>query len=293
MKSRLPSLTGSCPDSSMRRVWPDCRDFRPCLDVFRSNTLPPTRSARQRDGIRSLHAVAGRVHVDDAPRSKRRRSRGAGCVVTVELREIREADVPTLFAHQADPEANAMAAFPARDEPAFREHLARVLADPTNIIRAVVSGEVLVGRDRELGRRWRTQGRLLDRPRALGQRVRNGGAPSIDHDRHSTSVVGAHRGSQRRLAARRRAVRLRARPLRAGRRPRADLRATGLSQSHIDVLRARVGPQQPGSVPPRRGCLVGPVRRFRHGDTLEIQPTQARTSGLFDRSFTVKQVDAL
>lgn len=65
--------------------------------------------------------------------------------MTVELREIREADVPTLFAHQADPEANAMAAFPARDEPAFREHLARVFADPANIIRAVVSGEVLVG----------------------------------------------------------------------------------------------------------------------------------------------------
>ena len=65
--------------------------------------------------------------------------------MTVELREIREADVPTLFAHQADPEANAMAAFPARDEPAFREHLARVFANPASIIRAVVSGEVLVG----------------------------------------------------------------------------------------------------------------------------------------------------
>jgi RimJ/RimL family protein N-acetyltransferase len=65
--------------------------------------------------------------------------------VTVELREIREADVPILFAQQADPEANAMAAFPARDEPAFREHLARVLADPANIIRAVVSGDAVVG----------------------------------------------------------------------------------------------------------------------------------------------------
>jgi RimJ/RimL family protein N-acetyltransferase len=65
--------------------------------------------------------------------------------VTVELREIREADVPILFAQQSDPEANAMAAFPARDEPAFREHLARVLADPANIIRAVVSGDAVVG----------------------------------------------------------------------------------------------------------------------------------------------------
>ena len=50
-----------------------------------------------------------------------------------------------LFAQQADPEANAMAAFPTRDEPAFREHLARVLADPANIIRAVVSGDAVVG----------------------------------------------------------------------------------------------------------------------------------------------------
>jgi RimJ/RimL family protein N-acetyltransferase len=65
--------------------------------------------------------------------------------VTVELREIRETDIPILFAHQSDPEANAMAAFPARDEPAFREHLARVLANPENIIRAIVAGDVVVG----------------------------------------------------------------------------------------------------------------------------------------------------
>ena len=65
--------------------------------------------------------------------------------MTVELREIREADVPTLFAHQADPVANAMAEFPARDESAFREHIARVLADPTNIIRAIVEGALVVG----------------------------------------------------------------------------------------------------------------------------------------------------
>ena len=96
--------------------------------------------------------------------------------MTVELREIREADVPTLFAHQADPEANAMAAFPARDEPAFREHLARVFADPANIIRGGGVRRGARGGDRELGRRGRAQGRLLDRPRALGQRVRNGGA---------------------------------------------------------------------------------------------------------------------
>jgi RimJ/RimL family protein N-acetyltransferase len=65
--------------------------------------------------------------------------------VTVELREIRDADIPILFAHQSDPEANAMAAFPARDEAKFREHLSRVLADPANIVRAIVIGDVVVG----------------------------------------------------------------------------------------------------------------------------------------------------
>jgi len=65
--------------------------------------------------------------------------------VGVTLREIRESDVPILYAYQDDPEANAMAAFPARDEPAFREHLARVLANPDNIVRAIVDGDVVVG----------------------------------------------------------------------------------------------------------------------------------------------------
>ena len=63
----------------------------------------------------------------------------------VELREIRESDIPTLFAYQDDPEANEMAAFPARDEAAFREHLERVLANSDNIARAIVANDVLVG----------------------------------------------------------------------------------------------------------------------------------------------------
>ena len=65
--------------------------------------------------------------------------------MAVELREIREADIPALFAYQDDPEANEMAAFPARDETAFREHLGRVLANPDNIARAIVDGDVVVG----------------------------------------------------------------------------------------------------------------------------------------------------
>jgi RimJ/RimL family protein N-acetyltransferase len=65
--------------------------------------------------------------------------------VTVELREIRGADIPILFSYQDDPEANEMAAFPAREEPAFREHLERVRATPGAISRAIVDDEVVVG----------------------------------------------------------------------------------------------------------------------------------------------------
>jgi RimJ/RimL family protein N-acetyltransferase len=38
------------------------------------------------------------------------------------LRDVLEADLPILFEHQRDPEANRMAAFPARDREAFLAH---------------------------------------------------------------------------------------------------------------------------------------------------------------------------
>ncbi len=63
----------------------------------------------------------------------------------LDLREIRESDVPILFAQQNDPEANEMAAFPARDEAAYREHVARVLATPGSLMRAIVVGGAVVG----------------------------------------------------------------------------------------------------------------------------------------------------
>ena len=40
-----------------------------------------------------------------------------------------EADLPVLFEQQMDPEANRMAAFPARDREAFTAHWKKVLAD--------------------------------------------------------------------------------------------------------------------------------------------------------------------
>jgi RimJ/RimL family protein N-acetyltransferase len=77
----------------------------------------------------------------------------------VRLREVTEDDLPIFYEQQADPEANAMAAFPARDREAFAEHWAKVLADDSvskktilfdghvagNIMRFEQSGQPLVG----------------------------------------------------------------------------------------------------------------------------------------------------
>jgi RimJ/RimL family protein N-acetyltransferase len=64
---------------------------------------------------------------------------------TVELRETGDADLQTLYEHQADPEASAMAAFPSRDLPTFLAHEAKIRADPTTIARTIVAGGEIVG----------------------------------------------------------------------------------------------------------------------------------------------------
>ncbi len=64
---------------------------------------------------------------------------------SVELREVVDTDVPILFAFQTDPEASAMAAFPSRDEQAFREHNAKTRGDPTNLLRTIVADGDVVG----------------------------------------------------------------------------------------------------------------------------------------------------
>jgi RimJ/RimL family protein N-acetyltransferase len=63
----------------------------------------------------------------------------------VELRDVVEADLPALFEHQLDPEANRMAAFPPRDERAFMAHWARILADPSLMAKAVLVGGRVAG----------------------------------------------------------------------------------------------------------------------------------------------------
>ena len=62
----------------------------------------------------------------------------------VDLRDVVEADLPVFFAQQSEPEANRMAAFPARDWDSFNAHWAsHVLGDASVIKKTIVfDGEV-------------------------------------------------------------------------------------------------------------------------------------------------------
>jgi len=63
----------------------------------------------------------------------------------VHLREVQEADLPVMFEHQFDPEANRMAAFPPRDREAFMAHWAKILKNPSGLTRAIVANGEVVG----------------------------------------------------------------------------------------------------------------------------------------------------
>ena len=63
----------------------------------------------------------------------------------VRLRPVEDADLPIFLAHQDDPVAAAMAAFPTRAPDAFYEHWATIRADPTNITRTIVADDEVVG----------------------------------------------------------------------------------------------------------------------------------------------------
>ena len=61
------------------------------------------------------------------------------------LRDVEPADLDAFFEHQADPEATAMALFPARDREAFDAHWRKVLADDSNVIRTIVDDGAVAG----------------------------------------------------------------------------------------------------------------------------------------------------
>ena len=63
----------------------------------------------------------------------------------VRLRSVEDRDLDVFFDHQADPQAVAMAAFPARDRDQFAAHWAKVRADDANIVRTIVADGMVAG----------------------------------------------------------------------------------------------------------------------------------------------------
>ncbi|MEA2446857.1 MAG: hypothetical protein QOK47_494 [Actinomycetota bacterium] len=63
----------------------------------------------------------------------------------VQLREVRDDDLPIFFEHQLEPDANQMAAFPARNRDGFMAHWAKIRADETTITRSIVVGDEVAG----------------------------------------------------------------------------------------------------------------------------------------------------
>ncbi len=64
-------------------------------------------------------------------------------VAEVGLRDVIEPDLPIFYAQQLDPEASAMAAFPARAEGPFMAHWRSIMADPSNTLKTILfNGEV-------------------------------------------------------------------------------------------------------------------------------------------------------
>jgi RimJ/RimL family protein N-acetyltransferase len=61
------------------------------------------------------------------------------------LRNVESSDVDAFFEHQSDPEATAMAVFPARDRDAFDAHWRRLLADDSLVKRTIVADGAVAG----------------------------------------------------------------------------------------------------------------------------------------------------
>lgn len=63
----------------------------------------------------------------------------------IHLRPVAESDLPILFEHQREPEANEMATFPARDRDAFMAHWTKILGDKTVVAMAVIVNGCVAG----------------------------------------------------------------------------------------------------------------------------------------------------
>ena len=66
-------------------------------------------------------------------------------MTSTRLRDVTESDLPILFEQQLDPEATAMAAFPARDHDAFMAHWKKIMAYEKNLIKTILRGDQVAG----------------------------------------------------------------------------------------------------------------------------------------------------
>jgi RimJ/RimL family protein N-acetyltransferase len=66
-------------------------------------------------------------------------------LITILLRDVIDSDLSILFEQQLDPVANQLAAFPARDRDAFMAHWAKIMADETNMLKAILYGDRVAG----------------------------------------------------------------------------------------------------------------------------------------------------
>jgi len=70
---------------------------------------------------------------------------GADVSPGVRLRVVADSDLDVLFEQQADPEAAAMAAFPARDRERFDAHWAGIRLDDTVVLRTILVDGIVAG----------------------------------------------------------------------------------------------------------------------------------------------------
>ena len=81
----------------------------------------------------------------DASRDQAELGRENPMTSDVLLRDVSEDDLPILFEHQWDPDANQMAAFPARDRDAFMAHWTKILGDLTVTKKTILFGGHVAG----------------------------------------------------------------------------------------------------------------------------------------------------
>lgn len=121
--------------------------------------------------------------------------------VQVTLRQVEDGDLDILYEQQRDPEAVRMMAFPARSEPEFAAHWARVRANPSNLVWAIEADGELVG---SIGS-WEMEGQrevgLWHRTGVLGARDCHPGAAPGPGAAAASPAVWLHCAAQPRLDA--------------------------------------------------------------------------------------------